>query len=121
MKRFVRSRKAGATLPSGVVVVTRPTIRGNPWVGPDCVKAYRRFVRQVLGGVMCAQLCEDGLDVERRFTRPIEEWKELRRLLLPRSQLTYDVACWCPLDNPCHADVWIEVANGTHNDCLQLE
>ncbi len=22
-----------------------------------------------------------------------------------------DLACWCPLDGPCHADVLLEVAN----------
>ena len=21
----------------------------------------------------------------------------------------YDLACWCPLDEPCHADVWLEI------------
>lgn len=24
-----------------------------------------------------------------------------------------DLACWCPLDQPCHADVLLEIANGT--------
>lgn len=24
----------------------------------------------------------------------------------------HDLACWCPLDQPCHADVLIELANG---------
>lgn len=23
----------------------------------------------------------------------------------------HDLACWCPLDQPCHADVLLEVAN----------
>lgn len=23
-----------------------------------------------------------------------------------------DLACWCPLDQPCHADVLLEIANG---------
>jgi hypothetical protein len=23
-----------------------------------------------------------------------------------------DLACWCPIDQPCHADVLIELANG---------
>lgn len=22
-----------------------------------------------------------------------------------------NLACWCALDQPCHADVWLEVAN----------
>ena len=24
----------------------------------------------------------------------------------------HDLACWCPLDGPCHADVLLELANG---------
>jgi hypothetical protein len=24
----------------------------------------------------------------------------------------HDLACWCPLDQPCHADVLLELANG---------
>jgi hypothetical protein len=23
-----------------------------------------------------------------------------------------DLACWCPLDQPCHADVLLAIANG---------
>ena len=23
----------------------------------------------------------------------------------------HDLACWCPLDGPCHADVLLELAN----------
>ena len=23
----------------------------------------------------------------------------------------HDLACWCPLDSPCHADVLLELAN----------
>lgn len=25
-----------------------------------------------------------------------------------------DLMCWCPLDQPCHADVLLELANGDH-------
>lgn len=32
---------------------------------------------------------------------------------LIRSELAgHDLACWCPLDSPCHADVLLELANG---------
>ncbi|MDI9901324.1 DUF4326 domain-containing protein [Rhodococcus sp. IEGM 1409] len=24
-----------------------------------------------------------------------------------------DLACWCPIDEPCHADVLLEIANGS--------
>ena len=30
-----------------------------------------------------------------------------------RSELAgKNLACWCPLDQPCHADVLLEIANG---------
>jgi hypothetical protein len=25
----------------------------------------------------------------------------------------HDLVCWCPLDQPCHADVLLELANGS--------
>ena len=33
--------------------------------------------------------------------------RELARLVLRDK----DLACWCPLDQPCHADVLLEIAN----------
>lgn len=27
-----------------------------------------------------------------------------------------DLCCWCPLDQPCHADVLLEIANGDNHD-----
>jgi hypothetical protein len=29
-----------------------------------------------------------------------------------------DLACWCPLDQPCHADVLLEIANAPVSDKL---
>lgn len=30
-----------------------------------------------------------------------------------RAELSgHDLMCWCPLDQPCHADVLLELANG---------
>lgn len=28
----------------------------------------------------------------------------------------HDLCCWCPLDQPCHADVLLELANETTQD-----
>ena len=84
-------RTAGWRKPPGVVVVARPSRWGNPFVvGRDgdraeCVARYRRAL-------------EAG---ELRFT--VEE---------ACSQLAgRDLACWCALDVPCHADVLLEIAN----------
>ena len=47
------------------------------------------------------------------FRRRIEEPDEQReeRLQLIRALKGRDLACWCPLDQPCHADVLLEIAN----------
>jgi hypothetical protein len=54
------------------------------------------------------------------FKRDIERgsagWPGIGRTLTPqmiRAELGgRDLACWCALDQPCHADVLLEIANG---------
>jgi hypothetical protein len=88
-ERYQRSRRKGARLPANVVVVTRPTKWGNPHpltLGrPEAVRRYRE---DLLGGRL-------GVTVE-----------DVRRELHGR-----DLACYCPLAEPCHADVLLAVAN----------
>lgn len=107
IERVQRSRKKGAKLPSNTLVVTRPTIWGNPWEGQDAVAAYKMFVEQVIDGVLCVQTIESALRVKRIFEKPIDEWKDLRSrmFVFDRHQITFRVACWCPVDAKCHGDV----------------
>jgi Domain of unknown function (DUF4326) len=93
-RRIRLSRRRGWRKPPNTVVVARPTKWGNPFVidathsRADVVARFRRAIedddRTVLG-----------------FTVD-----DVRRELGGR-----DLACWCPLDEPCHADVLLEVAN----------
>lgn len=91
-KRIQRKRAKGWRMPEGAVYVGRPTQWGNPFrVGElsreRCIELYRA---EILGG--------GGLVGFNRF------WAE--------SQLRgKDLACFCPLDKPCHADVLLELAN----------
>lgn len=43
---------------------------------------------------------------------------ELRRMVLDRLQELrgHDLACWCRLDQPCHADVLLGLANEQASD-----
>jgi hypothetical protein len=88
--RFERSRRKGTRLPEGVVVVTRPTKWGNPHAlslgRPEAVCQYRE---DLLAG------------------RLVVTVEDAQRELRGR-----DLACYCPLDEPCHAEVLIAVANG---------
>jgi Domain of unknown function (DUF4326) len=88
-QRLQRSRRKGAHLPEGAIVVTRPTKWGNPYpLSLGRGEAVRRYRDDLVAGRLPVQ----GEDARR----------ELRG---------HDLACYCPLDGPCHADVLLEVAN----------
>jgi Domain of unknown function (DUF4326) len=88
-RRYQRSRRKGARLPAGAVVVTRPTKWGNPHpLELGRAEAIRRYREDLLAGRLNVTVA----DVKR----------ELRGR---------DLACYCPLDEPCHADVLLAVAN----------
>lgn len=98
-KRIQRKRTEGWKMPEGAVYVGRPTVWGNPFrVGldvPGRFDATREFQRWLAGEKATGG---GGL---RRVTL-------LSRLAELRGK---DLACFCPLDAPCHADVLLEIAN----------
>lgn len=124
--RIQLRRSKGWRKPEGAVVVARPSRWGNWWKvkhdhlgwkaefapGPDllpygvaptgddddaeararqvAVDKYRRDIRDAERGLFSAPF------------RVADVVRELRG---------HDLACWCPLDQPCHADVLLELAN----------
>ena len=88
-RRLQRSRRKGSRLPSGTVVVTRPTKWGNPHpLELGRVEAVARFRDDLLAGRLAISV------------------DDVKRELRGR-----DLACYCPLDEPCHADVLLMIAN----------
>lgn len=90
--RIQRKRTAGWKMPENTVYVGRPTMWGNHAASALCIKdraeavaAFRCWVDQ------CASYA----------------WKG-RAVIDLRGK---NLACWCPLDKPCHADVLLELAN----------
>lgn len=84
-------------MPEDAVYVGRPTVFGNP---------YR--VQACGGGAVEAVGLFDRL-VRSKDRGP---WQRLASIALIRSELRgKDLACFCPLDLPCHADVLLEIAN----------
>lgn len=111
-KRIRLSRAKGWRKPEGAVVVARPTKWGNPyrvvreggfmWVEPE----GRR--------VVCSTDREDNMRERRAEAAALfrERWAPLIDRGVLRVELAgHDLACWCPLDEPCHADVLLELAN----------
>lgn len=96
-ERIQLRRTKGWRMPPNTVKVSRPTKWGNhhrigapdpldgePMGPSEAVYHFRRYIERV-----DRQLFLDCQD-------------ELRGK---------NLACWCPLDQPCHADVLLEIAN----------
>jgi hypothetical protein len=88
--RIQLSRRKGWRMPPNTVKVCRPGKWGNPFrVGPDrdpdeAVNAFEWWLREQGGQAL------------------LRDIGELRGR---------NLACWCPLDAPCHADVLLRLAN----------
>ena len=102
-KRIQRKRTKGWRMPEGTVYVGRPTKWGNPFRAGDPVtmKPWCWSVDQVAD-------VEHAVGLFREYAQA----NVAIRFLIPRELRGRDLACWCPLDQPCHADVLLEIANG---------
>lgn len=90
-QRIQRRRVKGWKMPAGAVYVGRPTKWGNPFkIGPSdndaAVVMYERWLT----------ITPEGRQIIAAVKR------ELRGK---------DLACWCRLDQECHADVLLRIAN----------
>ena len=93
--RIQRRRTKGWRMPEGAVYVGRPTRWGNPFrinvesdtSRPVAIGHYSRWLTSLL---------RSGTPFAQEFLDPLRG---------------HDLVCWCPLDQPCHADVLLELAN----------
>ncbi len=89
MKRIQRKRIKGWRMPPNTVYVGRPSKWGNPYItGKDgaikeVLTKYEWYIKGLL--IACPSL-----------------FNKLQGK---------DLACWCPLDKPCHADVLLKFLN----------
>ena len=104
-RRIQLSRARGFRLPAGCQSVARPTKWGNPFR----VTGELSFDDRTCPDRQCAVACFRLLLAEAYGSASRElypSWEEIHQELGGR-----DLACWCPLDQPCHADHLLEVAN----------
>lgn len=90
------------------VKVDRTTRFGNPFrVQRGCTHAYAvQKHTYLLGGWIC--LCSTpSIDQQRAYLKMLKAEKKAGWPTLRGKNL----ACWCPLGSPCHADVLLEIAN----------
>ena len=130
--RVQLSRRKGWKMPPNTVKVDRSTVFGNvstctrPHMcalrpceccigenpqGHCCVTAFREYVlsgiekRSSHTGLFRYAL--DGMDGYPQRDKMIARLPELRGK---------NLACWCALDQPCHADVLLDIANAPIED-----
>ncbi|QPF81711.1 DUF4326 domain-containing protein [Bradyrhizobium genosp. L] len=101
--RMQRKRTPGWKMPPNTVSVTRPGKWGNPlrvgmwkdFTAADAVRQYQAWLDRD-PAVRSYENC---------FGKP-PSCEEIRAELGGKN-----LACWCALDQPCHADVLLELAN----------
>lgn len=119
-KRIQLSRARGWRKPAGAIVVARPSKWGNPFkVKPHptdggwmvqgggrtiwgCEQedgAYRALTK--------ADCQEIAVDMYRGIHPSGSAWSREAEIHLGG----HDLACWCPVGSPCHADYLLELAN----------
>ena len=107
-KRIQRKRTKGWKMPPNTVYVGRPSKWGNPfnwreskdiiatngteWVKGASVHLYREW------------LSDKGLGALQGGKHPTRD--EIKKELRGKN-----LACWCDLDQPCHADILLRIAN----------
>lgn len=106
-KRIQRKRTAGWRMPGGVIYVGRLTKWGNPWRVGDWLMTHAGMPCGPQHGREFVITPEIAVAFYRQAFAP--DAPEIRAELAG-----HDLACWCPLDQPCHADVLLEIAN--HQD-----
>ncbi len=132
--RIQLRRTKGWRKPDGAIVVSRPTRWGNPWKpgqpggfwlpdwpvsnsriachlgAADAVDLYRRVIEQGPDPVNSLLPSECSQHGRRRLRDGLRSHAARIRRDLPELR-GRNLCCWCALDQPCHADVLLEMAN----------
>ncbi|HKY58355.1 MAG TPA: DUF4326 domain-containing protein [Aeromicrobium sp.] len=123
-KRIQRKRTKGWRMPEGAVYVGRPSRWGNPftvmnghrqgwlvWDDRDRLGMAPGYTTS--NGFIASFRTKEEAQAEavKRYRRWIKGAAARIADLTPELA-GRDLACWCPLDQPCHADVLLELANG---------
>lgn len=99
-QRIQRQRTTGWRMPENTVYVGR----GSKWGNPYRANGNRAEAASLFADMLHCAPVGDGT-----WGRRGEKAEETVRRELAGKNL----ACWCPLDQPCHADVLLDLANPT--------
>lgn len=119
-ERIQLRRTKGWRKPEGAIVVARPSKWGNPFaIGRviDRIAGVRHGIKHVTEVKIVNR--RQAVDTYRRWLDGapfLTGGHELAGLPPTTAEIKaalrgHDLGCWCPLDQPCHADVLLELAN----------
>jgi len=105
--RIQLSRAKGWKMPENTVKVSRPGKWGNPFK-PEAYwdAGYSGSLEVAVGH--CVDAYRAMLEGRRHWAHPIPMKYPVPDLAPLRGK---NLACWCKLGTPCHADVLLELAN----------
>ena len=104
-QRIQLSRKKGWRMPENTVKVDRTTRWGNPFIvgghgtRDECVELFQTM----MDGLICISRRIELADAQIAYLKMAK-----RNIATLRGK---NLACWCPLNEPCHADVLLKMAN----------
>jgi hypothetical protein len=105
--RIQRKRAAGWRMPEGAIYVGRPSRGGNPYrVG--LVACGCRSAGECTHNVLRVETAKEAVEAYRDW---LSAWSPERLAAFLAELRDHDLACWCPIGRPCHADVLHELAN----------
>lgn len=121
--RIQRRRTAGWKMPEGAIYVGRPSRWGNPYE----IAMMQNHIDMLCGAMGITDTTLDARQLSVEAFRcdlnygPDSHWwwfgphMQMIRIKADLHELRgRDLACWCRLDQPCHADVLLELANEVH-------
>lgn len=123
-ERIQLSRRAGWRKPPNTIVVARPTRWGNPHTLTDVGRRFPSLTTEQCQSFVVNEFRDLISVVSRGRRRELvlsypngRGGRELRHFTYPSideivaALAGKNLACWCALDEPCHADVLLELAN----------
>ena len=102
-KRIQRRRTKGWRMPPNTVYVGRPSKWGNPFTGHDAAERYKESVRSGLTVLTVNEWVANGGD-KYVLLGLVRRDRDLLEPLRGKN-----LACFCPLNKPCHADILLEI------------
>lgn len=114
-ERVQLSRRKGWRMPANTVSVVRPGRLGNPFTVAAAIDSG--YATKENAGAFVVECFRDWLTQRSKanadwWTGPESDRRRAEIIGLLGDLRGKNLACWCPLGRPCHADVLLELANG---------